>query len=67
MYNYAQMYLNRASKERKSQDWCQRQMVQNSRWVLTYQDKNLFKVDDAEPVFLTKEQLGRLDVSQAIF
>lgn len=67
MYNYAQMYLNRASKERKSQDWCQRQMMQNSRWVLTYQDKNLFKVDDAEPVFLTKEQLGRLDVSQAIF
>ena len=67
MFNYAQMNLDRASQQRKDATWIKEKKQADSKWILTYQDKNLFLIGEAEPVFLSRQQLGALDTENAIF
>lgn len=66
MLQYAQLPLNRHTTSRKDKNWLLSKQ-KNARWVLVYQDKNLFNKGAATPAFFTTEQLTEFDTNAAIY
>ncbi|WP_348771908.1 NAD(+) diphosphatase [Pseudoalteromonas sp. MMG013] len=67
MLHYTQMHLNRASSERKSNDWIIAQMRSDSHWLLIDEDKNLVDPHACELLTLSFEQIRALNLDNAIF
>ncbi|ATD06096.1 NAD+ diphosphatase [Pseudoalteromonas piscicida] len=67
MLYYTQMTLDRASNERKDQNWLLSQMGDNSRWLLIQDDANLVRARDNELHYLSRTEVADLALQDAIF
>ncbi|CAH9051527.1 NADH pyrophosphatase [Pseudoalteromonas holothuriae] len=67
MLHYTHMHLNRASNERKDQQWITRQINTNSRWLLIDKDRNLVNSAVGELQLLSLEDMSEFDKKNAIF
>lgn len=65
--HYTKMHLNRASSERKSNDWIIRKMRSDSRWLLIDDDKNLVNLKNSELVSLSFDEIRVMQLDSAIF
>ncbi|MCF6435144.1 MULTISPECIES: NAD(+) diphosphatase [Pseudoalteromonas] len=66
MLHYSYMHLNRATNERKDQQWLKQQINSNSRWLLIDKDRNLVNVACCELQLLSLSEVSRFDKKNAI-
>ena len=62
MLRYCEMNLDRASNFRKDNTWLETKKNNNSRWLVMFDDKNLFCDDKNEPIFLSFDELSSLNM-----
>ena len=62
MLKYCEMNLDRASNFRKDSIWLEAKKNNNSRWLVMFEDKNLFCNDKNEPIFLSLDEMLSLKI-----
>ncbi|WP_171041124.1 MULTISPECIES: NAD(+) diphosphatase [Pseudoalteromonas] len=67
MLHYTEMHLNRASSERKSNDWIIAQMRGDSHWLLIDDDKNLVDTETCQLITLSFSEVKEFHLDNAVF